>query len=52
MDLDIMADDWLDVVLGPGVGLKADLNTDGTVNFKDYVFFGNQWLEDQRWPNW
>jgi len=36
------------LVLGPGPA--ADLNTDGTVDLKDFALLADMWLDDQTWP--
>jgi hypothetical protein len=41
-----MVGDWL----AGDPGLAADLNTDDTVDFKDYAVLADQWLEEQIWP--
>ncbi|MHC4558939.1 MAG: hypothetical protein ACYTFW_15420, partial [Planctomycetota bacterium] len=47
-DLEIMVGDWL----ASDPDLTTDLNTDSTVNFKDYAVWADQWLDEQLWPQW
>ena len=44
-DLKIMAGEWLD-----SGDLAADLYCDNKVDFKDYAFLINRWLENRLWP--
>jgi hypothetical protein len=46
-----MTGNWLAVEPDPDVDLEADLNSDGTVDFKDYAVLADDWLDEQAWPD-
>jgi hypothetical protein len=46
LDLEIMANEWLD----SGAGFEADLDQDSHVDFKDYAILVSVWLDELLWP--